>query len=290
MILNKKSPVLVLSVLALVLILAISLTAIISDDGGNPYTFTSLRGEDVEIYGGQGLYRYDSVYKAVVIRGFDWANLVVGLPILILGTILYRRGRLRGQLVLAAVFYHFAWNYLIGVMGNGFNSLFLAYSALFSVILFGLFLVLKDLDYASLPKQLEKSFPRKSLSVYTLAAALFLLVNNGAQVVQAYLEGTPPIYLEIYTTLELAALDLAISVPLFTVGALLLWRRKAGGYVITTLFTFVGSMTFLSLGAAQSLLYFSYQRGSVSDIGVLIAFAAISICFAAIIFKRTEEK
>jgi ABC-type spermidine/putrescine transport system permease subunit II len=125
--------------------------------------------------------------------------------------------------------------------------------------------------------------------VYTLAAALFLLVSNGAQVIQAYLERTPPAYLEIYTTLELAALDLAISVPLFTAGALLLWRKKAWGYVITTLFAFVGCMTFLSLSVAQLLLFLSYQKGGLADIGVLVAFATISICFAAIIFIRMEE-
>ena len=67
-------------------------------------------------------------------------------------------------------------------------------------------------------------------------------------------------------------------------------EEKGRGYVITTLFAFVGCMTFLSLSVAQSLLYFSYQRGGFADIGMLIAFATISICFAAIIFKRTKEK
>ena len=96
---NKaKAPTLCLSVLAMALLLTASLAGIISDDGGQPYGFDSVRGEEVEIYGGRGLYRYDNVYKAVEFRGFDWANLVVVLPLFALGIQLYRRGRVKGQL------------------------------------------------------------------------------------------------------------------------------------------------------------------------------------------------
>jgi menaquinone-dependent protoporphyrinogen oxidase len=48
-------------------------------------------------------------------------------------------------------------------------------------------------------------------------------------------------------------------------------------------------MTFLSLSVAQSLLYLSYQRGGLVDVGVLIGFTAISTCFAAIIYIRMGE-
>jgi len=53
---RDKRPVLFLSVLALVLLLTASLAGILSDDGGQPYVFTSLRGEAVDIYGGEGLF------------------------------------------------------------------------------------------------------------------------------------------------------------------------------------------------------------------------------------------
>lgn len=81
---NKKS-ILFLSLLALILMIISSLSGILLDDGGNPYTFPSLRGENVEIYGGEGIYQYDSVFKAVLFQGFDWANLVVGLLVFIWG-------------------------------------------------------------------------------------------------------------------------------------------------------------------------------------------------------------
>lgn len=287
---NNEKLVSALSAMVIVSILVVSLTGIVADDGGGPYAFTSLRGQEIEIYGGQGPYRYDSVYKAVGIRGYDWVNLVVSLPLLVLGTYLYRRGQLKGQLLLAAVFYHFAWNYLIALMGNAFNILFLAYAALFSASLFGLFFILRGLDFSSLPGKLEKDFPRRSLAVYTLITGLYLLFDYSTQVISAYLSGNPPASLEIYTTLELAALEFGLTIPLKIVGALLLWRRRAVGYVITTLLIVTASLTFLSLGVSHLIMYFSYHRGGFSNIVELVVLAAVSIGFTAVIFKRMEEK
>jgi hypothetical protein len=79
-------------------------------------------------------------------------------------------------------------------------------------------------------------------------------------------------------------------VPLSIIGALLLWRRRAAGYVITILLTVTASLTFLSLGVSGLLMYFSYQMGTLLDIAIVVVIFAISISFAAIIFTRMEEK
>jgi hypothetical protein len=70
--LHRRTPLLVLSILAIALLLLSSVVGLVSDRGGNPYAFTSLRGEAVEVYGGTGLYQYDNSYKAVAFRSFDW--------------------------------------------------------------------------------------------------------------------------------------------------------------------------------------------------------------------------
>ncbi len=102
----------ILSVLAMILLLAASLTTILLDDGGVPYPFTTPHGEQVEIYGGAGPYQFDNTYKAIAFRSFDWANLVVVLPLFSAGLWLYRRGKFRGQLLLAALFTYLAYIYL----------------------------------------------------------------------------------------------------------------------------------------------------------------------------------
>ena len=53
---DRRTTLSILSVLAMILLVAASLTAILWDDGGDPYPFTTPRGEQVEIYGGAGPY------------------------------------------------------------------------------------------------------------------------------------------------------------------------------------------------------------------------------------------
>jgi len=288
--LDKKLSILVLSVLALVLLLVASLVGVIWDDGGNPYFFTTLRGETVEVYGGKGLYQFDTVYKAVLFRGFDWANFVVGLPLLVWGIYLYRRGRLKGQLLVAAVFAYLAYNYLIGVMGNAFNTLFLVWTALFSVGLFGLTLVLTELDVSSFPEKLATNFPRKSLSVYMIVLGLFLLFQYLAEVLLAYGSGKPPASLGIYTTLELAALELGIMIPLHIWGGIVLWKRKAIGYLLAILLSFTALMTFISLSVSSLLLRFLFGRGNTVDVMIPIILSIIALGFSVVIFRRVKDE
>ena len=271
------------------LLLTASLAGIISDDDGDLYTFTSLRGEEIEIYGGQSIYQNDSVYKAVMFRAFDWVGLLVCFPLFVLGIYQYQRGRLMGQLLLGGIFTYFAYIYLIGVMGNAFNAMFLVWTGLFSTGLFGSALVLKGLDVSSLPQRLESGFPRKGLSIYTVAFGLFLPIPYLAQIIPAYTTASPPATLEIYTTLELAALEIGIMIPLHIVGGMLLWRRKAWGYVISTLLAFAAGMTFTALSVAQLLLYFSFQTGGPVEIIQMIVFAVIASGFSLVTYRRVGK-
>ncbi len=285
---NTKTPVLILSLWAMALLLTASLAGIISDDHGDSYTFTSLRGEEIEIYGGQGIYQHDSVYKAVMFRGFDWVGLLVCFPLFALGIYLYQRGRLMGQLLLGSVFTYFAYIYLIGVMGNAFNAMFLVWTALFSSGLFGLALVLKDIDPVALPGKLGTDFPRKGLSIYTIALGLFLPIPYLAQIIPAYTSASPPATLDIYTTLELAALEIGIMIPLHIVGGVLLWRKQAWGYVISILLAFAAGMTFIALSVAQLLLYFSFHSGGLAEVIQMIVFAVIASGFAFAAFRQVQ--
>ena len=96
--------VLILSIAGIMLLLAASLAGIITDDGGNPYFFTSLHGEEIELYGGEGIYKNDSIYKAVMFRGFDWVGVLIVFPVFIFGIFQYLRGRFRGALVIGREF------------------------------------------------------------------------------------------------------------------------------------------------------------------------------------------
>lgn len=286
---DKRSTLTLLSVLAMILLLAASLTAILLDDGGAPYPFITPRGEQVEIYGGIGPYQFDNTYKAIAFRSFDWANLAVVLPLFIAGLWLYRRGNFRGQLLLAALFTYLAYIYMIGVMGNAFNALFLVWTALFSIGGIGLCLTLTQMDFAAVPAKLASNFPRKAVSIYVLAVGLILVTQYSTEVIAAYTTGNPPASLDHYTTLELASLELGIMIPLHIIGGLALWRGKTWGYLAATVLAFTAFMVFVALSVSLLLFYLSYGRGDLLDMAITLGIALVAAGFSFAIFARVKD-
>jgi hypothetical protein len=287
--LKQPNAIIFLSILALVLLCATSLAGIVLDDGGRPFVFTSARGENIDLYGGQGLYQYDNVYKAFGFRSFDWASLALVSPLLAVGLALYRRGQFRGRLILAAVFTYLAYIYLIGVMGNAFNSLFLAWTALFSIGVFGLALTLADLDIASVPKKLDRGFPAKGLAVYVIVLGVVLFLQYLAEVIAAYVTSSPPVALDHYTTLELAALELGLMVPLHIVAGISLWRGKAWAYLAAMLLAFAAAMTFVALSLSLLLYAASSGKGDVFDTALTLVITCVAAGFSWIAFRHVKD-
>jgi len=284
-----KISTIMLAITASVLLFVVSVAAIALDDGGSPYAFTSIQGETVEIYGGSGPYRHDSTYKAIAFRSFDWVSLVVAFPLFLLGIFLYRRRRLLGQLLLAALFTYLAYIYLIGFMGNAFNGLFLGWVALFSIGGFGLFLIVSEIDFPSLPQKLSGHFPGKPVAVYLFSVAAILTVQYLTEIFTAYLTGVPPASLDHYTTLELAGVEVGIMIPFHILGGVLLWRQKAWGYVLSTVLSFAAFVVFIALTISLFLSYFLYGQGDWVDIGIITGIAIVATAFSLVIFRQLND-
>lgn len=286
---KQPNAIIFLSILALVLLCATSLAGIVLDDGGRPYVFTSARGESVDLYGGRGPYQYDNVYKAFGFRSFDWVGLVLVSPLLVLGLVLYRRGQFKGRLILAAVFTYLAYIYLIGVMGNAFNSLFLAWTALFSIGLFGLYLTMADMNVTSVLEKLDRGFPARGLAVYVIVLGVILFLQYLAQVIMAYVTSSPPAALDHYTTLELAALELGLMVPLHIAAGVSLWKGKAWAYLAAMLLAFVAAMTFVALSLSLLLYAVSSGKGDVFDTALTLVITCVAAGFSWAAFRCVKD-
>jgi len=278
---DGRAPVIGLALVSLVLVAASSLGGILLDDGGDPFRVTFCWGQDVEVYGGHGLYRLDSMAKAVAFRGFDWAGLLICLPLSVLGMLLFSRGWLRGRLILAAVFTYLAYNYLVSVLGNAYNGLLLLWAALFATGVSGVAVTLRRLDTTAVLERLAAGFPTRRLAAYMLAVAAALLARCLAQLVSANDAGRVPVALESSATLELAALQLGLVVPLHVLGGVWLWRRQARGYAMALTLGLAGAMTFLSLVLGQVLLHVSF---GADDVGGLVLASAAALVAATLSF------
>lgn len=104
----------------------------------------------------------------------------------------------------------------------------------------------------------------------------------------AYGSGKPPAALGVYTTLELAALELGIMIPLHISGGILLWKQKPIGYLLSTLLAFAAFMTFISLSVSSLMFYFLFGKGSVLDVAVPIILAVVATGFSVEIFRQVK--
>ena len=286
---KSQTVVLTLAIAASALLFVVSLASIVLDDGGSTYMFTSAQGEIVNIYGGFGPYRYDTTYKAIAFRSFDWVSLVIVLPLFLAALRFYRRGQMKGRLLLAALFTYLAYIYLIGFMGNAFNGLFLGWVALFSLGCFGLFQVVSEINLPALPQQFTVRFPVKPVAVYMLAVAAILSAQYLAEIFGAYITGSPPSSLDHYTTLELAGLELGIMIPLHILAGLLLWRRNAWGYLLSTILAFAASMVFIALSISLLIPYFGSARGNLADLAITLSITIVAAGFSLAIFRQIRD-
>jgi hypothetical protein len=128
-----------LSSLIIILALIAASLGLFWQDGGDSFSFTTLRGDTVSI-AGRGLYRYDTTLMAAGFKAGDAVTLILGIPASIFALLSYRRGSIRVGMLLAGMLTYFLYNYGSIAFGAAYNQLFLVYVALMSASLFALIL------------------------------------------------------------------------------------------------------------------------------------------------------
>jgi hypothetical protein len=220
-------------------------TGVFWQGSGEPYSFDTLRGETVMIRG-HGLYRYDTVNSSSQELGTDIVTLLIGIPLLVTGIILSRKGTMRGQLLLTGALGYFLYTYGAMCFLTAFNPLFLVYVALFSLSLFGFILSMSNLDVDDVARHISDGFPRRAVATYFIIVAVFLTLAWLGLVAFPALTWTPPAGLESAITMVIQALDLSVIVPTSFITATLLLKRLAWGYALSS----VMLLKILTMGAA----------------------------------------
>ena len=212
---------------------------------GEPYPFDTLRGETVMIRG-HGLYRFDTVNSSSQEVAQDAVTILIGIPLLITGILLARKGTVRGQLLLTGALGYFLYTYGAMCFLTAFNPLFLVYVALFSLSLFGFILSMSNLDVNEVTRHILEGFPRRAIATYFIIVAVFLTLAWLGLTAAASLTWAPPNGLESAITMVIQALDLGVIVPTSLVTATLLLRKQPWGYALSS----VMLLKILTMGTA----------------------------------------
>ena len=198
---------------------------------GAPFTFTSVRGQQVQIYG-HGLYRYDTLFTGAANRGTDAVTLLVALPLLAYATLLYWRGSLRGTLLLLGTLIYFLYVYSSYALGTAFNPLFLLYIALFAASLFAFVLLFASIDRHLLAEHLAPDLPRRAVAIFMFFSGLATLAIWLQPLLTELAQNQLPAFVGSYSTKITDVLDLGIITPATLIAGTLIWRRAALGYLV----------------------------------------------------------
>jgi hypothetical protein len=223
-------------------------------DGGDVFSFTTLHGQSVQIYG-QGLYRYDIPITAVGYRAGDAVTLFLAVPLLIISLLFYGRGQLRGGLLLTGVLAYFLYTYGSMAFGAAYNPLFLVYIVLFSASLFALVLSLMSFDVQELSAHFSTGLPRRGIGLFLIVSGVILaLVWLVLSLVPALLAGIVPLEVASYTTFITGVVDIGIVAPALILSGVLLLRNAPLGYLLAStmlVFTMTLGTNLLVAGIAQ---------------------------------------
>jgi hypothetical protein len=214
-------------------------------DGGNSYTFTTLYGETIQIYG-RGVYEHDTIFSAGASQGADLVALFVVMPLLIVSFVLYRRGSLRGGFLLAsALAYDLYYGASLGLV-VAYNNLYLVYLALFSASFFAFILSLTMFDLPTLPSRISPRLPRRGMAIFMFVVGMGMAFIWLSDVINALNTGSVPQALGVNISLITYTLDVGTIAPSALLAGYLMLRRAPIGYVLTgvltIMLTLIGAM------------------------------------------------
>jgi hypothetical protein len=232
---------------------------------GEPYPYTNHRGETIMI-NGHGLYYYDSVSAAAQEQGNDIVTLLVGLPLLVLSTWFAFHGSMRGQLLMTGTLGFFLYTYLSMSMLTSFNALFLVYVAVFSLSLFAFIGSLLSFDLAALPQYFDEHTPHRWIAGVLFVIAGFLSLAWLGKILPLLSPNAPQPELQNATTMVIQAMDLGLLVPLAILAGVLLLRRDALGYLLSSVFV----LKAITMGLAVSAMIINMVLAGTPDNPVIM--------------------
>lgn len=246
---------------------------VFTNQGQGQYEFVSINGETVQIYG-KGLYQKDSV--AIVTQGIaqDVVTMVLGVPLLLLSLYFFRKGSLKGSLLLTGTIGYFLYTYVSYCFIWMYNSFFLVYVFLMSASFFAFVLGMMSIDIENLGSFFNEKIPVKRLGGFLIFFGIMIGMMWIGKIVPPLLNGTLPAGLDHYPTLAIQALDLGFIVPVAILSGVLLIKRRPFGYLLVSV-VYMKGITMAT--AVTAMLVGQIMAGIKIGLAEILIFPIINI-------------
>jgi hypothetical protein len=203
----------------------------------------------------------------------DAINLVLGVPMLLASMWLTRRARLIGLLFWPGALMYMVYNSLARVFDLPVGWAFLANLALVTLSAYASIGLIASIDGAAVQQRLAGAVPAR-LSGGVLAGLGSLMLLRAVGVIgHALIVGTTVPATELSVLIS----DFLLS-PAVVIGGILLWQRRALGYVSGAGLLFQSSMLFIGL-IVFLLLQPLLSQAPFAPIDVIVVSAMGMICF-----------
>ena len=282
-----KKLIVVFTILIMLLSLVASLAGSLSYGHNDYRTFTTARGETVQVQYA-GIYRYS--LQALVTGGTPWdfVRLLVGIPLLLVCFVLYRRGSLRGTVVFIGCLASFLYQYLLWTFDWAYNALFLVYVAIFSLSLWTLVFVLAGVDRTQIRAAIGERFPVRTVAGFSFAVGGLLLMKCLGEIVPGLGSNTLPAVATGYYTLVDQALDLGLLAPFCVLSGVLLLKRDCLGYLLSSSSLITLFSIGLSVIAGEIMFGMSIGRVNVAGVAVFSIFVIVALALLAAVLASIK--
>lgn len=239
----------ILLILLIAIFAAIAcITAIFFSAEGRSYSYETIRGQNVEIYG-KGLYRQMSSDVAIQGIAQDYVTLFLAVPLLIFALIGSIKNSLQARFCLAGIMLYFLISYMLYTAMAMYNSMFLVYLIIMAISFFSLFRLLWQVNLAQMAK-LFASAPTRLVGYFLIIISSCIGLLWLSVIIPPLLDGSIyPLQLQHYTTLIVQGFDLGLFLPMAFVSGWLMLKKHALGLLFATVYIIFLAILMTALSA-----------------------------------------
>jgi hypothetical protein len=222
-------------------------TPFVFTEGPGPSHHTSVRGEDVRLYG-YGPYRHMPADVAVQGLAQDVVTLAAGIPFLLLALFWARRGSRAGHLALCGAVGYLLVQYFMYLAMATYNELFLVWVALVMLTFQALARLLLSVPASAFVVRGDPASARRLVGGFLLVNGALITLLWLSVIVPPLFAGTLyPAGLAHFTTMIVQGFDLALFLPPSLFAGYWYLKRREPGDLLAPAYTVFLSLQMLAL-------------------------------------------
>lgn len=234
----------------------------------------------------------DPVVVAAQSRGADLISLLV-VPLLAWSTWAAGRDSALGTLTWLSALTYLVYAMPFMVFGAAFNDAFVAHMAVFALALYGLVLALVSLDAHAVAARFAPRTPARWVAALLLLLALMMIGLWGWSSIRWSLTGAPPTEafpVPIERVHLGYVMDAAVLAPACAIAGLLLWQRRAWGYVLgTAVMTAVAAFQ-ITYTSMQAFIHAADVPGVAAVDWAYLPFVAVMVAAAGAMLRSARSR